>query len=50
MKKNWPGWILTVWLDVRCGTEVLLGSCELSATPGVRGRDEDEGPADLVGV
>lgn len=39
-----------MWLGVRCEAEVLRGSWEPSKGPGVRGREEDEGPADLVGV
>lgn len=48
--EKWPSWILTVWLGVRCEAEVLRGSWEPSEDPGVRGREEDEGPVPLVGV
>lgn len=39
-----------MWLGVRCEAEVLRGSWEPSEDPGVRGREEDEGPVALVGV
>lgn len=48
--EKWPSWILTVWLGVRCEAEVLRGSWEPSEDPGVRGREEDDGPVPLVGV